>query len=124
MSDEELQDEMANGLQGSSADERAYRRVFDALQREPSIGLSPGFAHRVMSRLQPKASQSRDVLWLSLGVCSLVIAMIIAIVMTGFTLNWGAFKFISSYPGLIAFAIAFVLALQWADKRLVRKAGV
>ena len=120
MTDEELQNKVEKGINGTSADERAYRRVFDILKHEPSIALSSGFASRVVDRLQRKSSTS-DVAWLTIGIVSFVIAMIVAIAMTGFTLNWGVFKFISGYPGLIAFGIAFVLMLQWIDKRLVRR---
>ena len=120
MTDEELQDIVEKGSQGHGADERAYRRVFDTLKREPSLELSAGFASRVVSKLQYKSSRS-DVTWLAVGITSFLIAMIVAIALTGFTLNWGVFKFISGYPGLIAFGIAFVLMLQWIDKKVVRK---
>ena len=38
-----------------------------------------------------------------------------------FRVHVGVFKFITGYPGLIVFGIAFVLALQWVDKEVVRK---
>ena len=121
MTDEELQDKIEKGLGGTTADERAYRRVFQALQREPSLKLSADFASRVISRIQTKPATSRDLVWMAVGIGSLTIALIVAIVLTGFSFNWGVFKFISGYPGLIVFGIAFILALQWIDKRIVRR---
>ena len=120
MTDEELQDRIEKGFKGTTPDERAYVHVFNVLKHEPSLELSSGFASRVVGRLQQKASRS-DVAWLAIGIAAFTIAMIVAVALTGFTLNWGVFKFISGYPGLIAFGIAFVLMLQWIDKRVVRR---
>jgi hypothetical protein len=122
MTDEELQDQAEKGFNGNSVDERAYRRVFDVLRNEPSLELTSGFANRMVSVLQRKSSRA-DVTWLAIGIVSFFIAMIVAIAMTGFTLNWGVFKFISGYPGLVVFGIAFVLALQWIDKTVVRRSN-
>ena len=58
-------------------------------------------------------------MWLGLGIVSFAIAMVVAIAMTDFKLNFGVLKFISSYPGLIIFGALFILALQWLDKKLI-----
>jgi hypothetical protein len=94
MTDEELQNSVEKGSHGTSADERAYRRVFDVLKREPTLELSAGFANRVIGRLQRESTKS-DVAWLAIGITSFTIAMIAAIAMTGFSFNWGVFTFIS-----------------------------
>ena len=121
MSDEELQGRIEGGFSGNSPDERAYRIVFDALRREPQYQLPTDFASRVIKGLHPVTSSSRDMVWLGVGIVSFIIAMAVAVAKTDFRINMGVLKFISGYPGLIAFGIVFVLALHWIDKRIVRR---
>ena len=126
MTDEELQNSIEKGFAGQGSDEEAYRRVFDTLKREPSFKLPSDFAGKVIRSLQPvpQPSAIRELAWLYVGLISFVIAAGIAIFLTGFTINLGVLKFISGYPGLILFGALFILALQWIDKRFVKKSMV
>ena len=122
MKDEDIQQRVEQGNHSDDRETRAYVRIFDALNREPDFSLPVSFASRVASRVMAGRS-SRDIYWLYAGLAACVMAMLVAVLMTGFKLDFGAFKFISGYPGFITFAIAFVAALQWLDKSIVRKAS-
>jgi len=123
MTDEELQNNIEKGFAGQESDGEAYRRVFDALKREPSFKLSSDFADRVIQSMQtvPKPSSINELVWLYVGLFSFVIVAGIVVFLTGFTIHFGALKFISGYPGLIVFGALFILSLQWIDKRFVKK---
>lgn len=123
MTDEELQIRMEKGLPGESLDERSYRKVFEALKKEPGYELSPSFARQVVGRIEAASQKasSRDIFWLSAGLVSFVIATAVAVYLTGFNLSFGVLKFISGYPGLFVFGLIFILALQWVDKKLIHK---
>jgi len=120
MIDEEIQQRAENG---ESSDEpmRAYHVVFRALRKEPDFKLPTSFASGVLARMTSRHS-ARDTYWLYAGIAACLIAMIVAVLMTGFKPNFGAFKFISGYPGFVTFAIACIIAIQWLDKKFVRKA--
>ena len=120
--DEETQNQFEQNHPASDRiDAYAYKKVFDVLKQEPDFQLPANFADRIMARLEARRESSKDFVWLGIGIFSFVIAGVVAVVLTGFSLNFGAFKFITGYPGLIVFGIAFVLALQWVDKKVVRK---
>lgn len=122
MTDEELQDNIEKGNIFEGPDARAYMKVFESLRREPSFRLSPDFSKGVIQRINFSSRQSyRDMIWLYLGLASCVVAMFIAVIMTDFKISLGAFRFIAGYPGLFVFALFFILALQWIDKKIVRK---
>lgn len=121
MTDEELQNSIEKGAAPDGVDARAYARVFDALRKEPSFQLPANFAARVIEGIDFSPRRSTDVMWLYAGIFSCVVAMVVAILLTDFKITFGAFRFISGYPGLIAFAAVFILGLQWLDKKLVRK---
>ena len=59
--------------------------------------------------------------WLYLGIFSFIIAMAVAVALTGFKVNMGVLKFIASYPGLFVFGTIFILALHWIDRRAINK---
>ncbi len=125
MTDEQIQEAIERGDNLSSKDAKAYRMVFHALSREPGFALPATFADRVMSRLTEKRS-SRDIFWLFMGLGSLFLTLIVAILLSGFKpdfsfLSVGAFTFLSSYKGLVVFGILFILLLQWIDRKFVRK---
>jgi hypothetical protein len=123
MTDEALQSSIERGEPTETKDALAYGVVFKALRREPDFVLSHTFADRVISRLHVSpAGTSRDTFWLFVGVVSCLIIMIVAVILTGFQFKVGAFRFLSGYPGLVAFAVVFILGLQWLDKKVVRKA--
>ncbi|MCW5911628.1 MAG: hypothetical protein KIT62_11160 [Cyclobacteriaceae bacterium] len=119
MTDEELQKQVEAGLATSHEDGEAYQHVFKALKKEPVFHVSLPFADRVLARIERKEEQ-RDFRWLALGIFLSVIALIVSLALTN---AWtiGVFSFISGYPGLVIFGVAFVLLLQWLDRKFVRK---
>ena len=126
MSEEELQNSIERGLAGNGPGELAYRTVFSALKQSPSYQLPSDFADRVLHRMEAVAekSSSRELVWLYVGLISFIIAAGIAIAMTGFKINFGALKFISGYSGLLIFGAAFILGLNWLDKKIIHKTAV
>ncbi len=123
MTDEESQNRIEKGIAGEGLDDQAYRRVFAVLKREPSYQLPPDFAAKVIRSMQlaPQQYTTLEFIWLYTGLIAFVIAAGITIFLTGFEINLGVLKFLSSYPGLIVFGALFILALQWIDKRFVKK---
>jgi len=126
MTEDQLQESTERGNDIPSKDGRAYRAVFNALKREHDFVLPPSFANRIVGQLTERRS-SRDMLWLYLGLGSMLITLAIVIAIIGSRtdfrfLTMGTFTFLSSYKGLVIFGIAFILALQWVDKKFVRKA--
>jgi len=116
--DHQLQEDTEGGASSVTREGRAYRMVFDALRREPDFVLPPSFAARVVGQLQQSRS-SREMTWLVVGLLSIVMAMLVAIGMTGFRPDVGMFTFISNYPGFISFGVAFILFLHWIDRKYV-----
>lgn len=126
MTEDQLQESTERGENISSYDGKAYRTVFNALNREHDFVLPPSFANKIVGRLAEQRS-SRDMLWLYLGLGSMLITLAIVIAIIGSRtdfrfLTMGTFTFLSSYKGLVIFGIAFILTLQWIDKKFVRKA--
>ncbi len=119
--DEELQNEIELTGSGSGPDAQVYKRIFDALKREPDFKLPPSFADKVIYKIEATRESKTEMIWLGLGVLCFVIAGIVAIAMTNYKFDFGALKFISGYPGLIAFGATFIAALHWLDKKFVRK---
>lgn len=119
MTDEELQKQVEAGSHAYDEDSEAYRHVFKALQHEPAFHVSLPFADRILARIEKKEEQ-RDFRWLALGISLSVVALIITLALTK---AWtvGVFSFISGYPGLVIFGVAFIVLLQWVDKRVLQK---
>jgi hypothetical protein len=121
--EEEIQKKIDAGLKpvGEELDVRAYEEVFLRLRRRPETLLSTNFADKIIARVIEKNrhSASRDFVWFGLGIFALVIACVVAVVMTGFQFKLGFLKDISSYFGLFAFGIVFILVLNRLDKKLV-----
>lgn len=118
--EEELQNQIENGLINESDDVRSYQRVFDALKKEPDFHVSLPFADRILAIIEKK-EEKRDYWWMAAGIFLTVIALIVSLVLTGAHWTAGAFTFLSGYPGLVAFGIAFILLLHWIDKKIIRK---
>lgn len=119
MKDEELQKQLEAGIPSHNDDGEAYQLVFNALKKEPAFHVSLPFADRIIAKIE-KREEQRDFRWLAFGIFLSVIALIVALALTkAWTI--GVFSFVSGYPGLIVFGIAFVLLLQWVDKRVLRK---
>jgi hypothetical protein len=119
--DEELQNQIERTGAGEGIDARAYKAVFDALKLEPDFRPSAGFADRVLSRIQPARESKTEIVWMAIGIFSFVIAGVVAVFLTNYRLNFGVLKFVSGYPGLIAFGIAFVAGLHWLDGKFIKK---
>ncbi len=118
--DEELQDKVEKGHWVDSLDARAYQKVFEALKKEP-YDLPTHFADKIISRAEARGSSlSKDYFWFGLGLFSFVVATIIAVLLTDFSLNFGAFKFISGSSSLLVFSAAFIILIQYLDKQLVK----
>ena len=119
MKEEELQNKIEAGMPVQSDDGEAYQHVFTALKQEPAFYVSLPFADRIIARIE-KREEQRDFRWLAFGIFLSVVALIVVLVITN---AWtvGVFSFISGYPGLVVFGIAFILFLQWVDKRVLRK---
>ena len=117
--DEELQNKIEQSGAAEGIDAYAYKKVFDALKQEPSFHLPANFADQIIAKIEAKRESSRDITWFSLGILLFVIAAIVAVVLTDFTPGFGAFKFIPGYRGLIIFAVGFILALQWLDRKFI-----
>ncbi len=119
--DEELQNQIEKtGLAGDELDAQSYKRVFNALKKEPEFQLPGNFADKVIARIEIKTESSGDFFWIAFGILAFVVAAIVSVVLTDFKFTFGAFKFITGYPGLIVFGIVFILGLQWLDRKLVR----
>jgi hypothetical protein len=123
--DEELLNQFEGGnLPNEGIDAQAYQKVFDALKREPEYTLPVYFADRLVTLIESKEKAkevSRDNFWLGLGLFSMVITLIVAFALTEFKVSVGIFQFFAGYPGLAVFGIAFILLLNWLDKKIVRK---
>ena len=123
--EEEMQEKLERGetMPGDELDVKAYQAVFRALKKDPGYELRADFATRmadmVMSR--PKVGFSKDYLWLGAGILVLVTAMIGTILYTGFRFDFGFLNVMSEYKGLAAFGIAFIIFLNWLDKKLIRE---
>ncbi len=119
--DEELQNKIIAGGTDRSADGLAYKKVFDAITVEPSLNLPFNFADTVIKQIENREAKSTayDLRWLAVGIFVLLLGAVVGGVLSGFKPNFGAFKFWVSYPGLFAFGLAFILFLQWLDKKWV-----
>ncbi len=122
MTDEELQGRIEKGEFSDNRDSRTYVKIFEALRREPEFRVSNNLAETIVRQVDFSSRRSsRDLVWLYTGLVACFVAMIVAVMLTDFKINFGALKFISGYPGLFVFGILFVLALQWVDRKIVRK---
>ena len=123
--DDDLQNQFDQGDYSTDGiDGQAYQKVFDALKQEPEYTLPVYFADRLLSRIESKEKvkeTSRDNVWLGLGLFSMIIALIVSFALTDFQISAGAFQFFGSHAGLIAFGVAFILLLNWVDKKIIRK---
>lgn len=122
MKDEDIQERTSHGESVPGNDGQVYRKIVDALQREPQFSLPSSFADRVMLRIEARSTNSSsDVVWLYAGVSACILALAVAIWRTGFTPELGILKFLTGYPALTLFGVVFIAGLQWLDRRLVKK---
>ena len=104
-------------------DSRAYKVVFDALHRETDFQLPSRFADKVILRLQQqhRYRTSNEYIWLGAGIFLFMVAAAVAVVLTDFRLEWGFLKSASRYLNVFIFGAVFILALQWFDRKFIRK---
>lgn len=123
--EEEFQKDVEAGRIAPSEgiDAKAYHTVFRALEKEPDYALPPEFAARVAARVaaQKAKGTSTDYFWFGAGLFVLTVAFIGTILYTGFRLDFGFLKGMSDYKGLAVFGIAFIIFLNFLDKKLVRE---
>lgn len=126
--EEELQKKIEAGenISSPSADEKAYRMIFNSLSKEPDYYLSPSFADRVLQRIETKDSASSfDFFWLGFGVFLLVLSMFasLAVVMAylDFRPDLSLFSWVGDYAGLMVLAAILIVAFNWLDRRLVMR---
>ncbi|MEQ1586181.1 MAG: hypothetical protein ABL895_09905 [Cyclobacteriaceae bacterium] len=121
--EEELQNQIERGsVNHDSEDALAYQRVFNSLKKEPDFHVSLPFADRLLVLIEKK-EERKDYWWMAAGIFLSVIALIVVLALTKVNWTTGAFTFISKYAGLVAFGIAFILLLQWIDRKIVKKAN-
>jgi hypothetical protein len=120
--DEELQKKVESGHESDDIDSRSYKTVFQALSQEPEFKLPTSFADRVVAIAENKRKgSSSDFLWFGLGIFFLLIAFVVAIVMSGFKPNLGFLSGVSSYYGLFIFGGFFIGILSWIDRRFIHR---
>jgi hypothetical protein len=120
MKDQELQELVERGSSLGDQESRSYQSVFKALRTETDYVLPADFADRVIATVKARYS-SRDMGWLIGGVFLFIVALVVAVILTGFSFTLGMFTFLSGYPGLVVFGAAFILGLQWIDRKWIRK---
>ena len=119
--EEELQSQIEKQLNAEGIDASSYRKIFNVLKKEPTYSLPAAFSDDIIKRIEmTRPSTSSDRLWFVLGIAGFVVAALVTILLTGFKLSAGTFKFLSGYSGLLIFGIAFVLLLQFFDKKFIR----
>jgi hypothetical protein len=121
-SDELIQRAVEESQPAQGPDADSYRLVFTALKKNPELSLPAGFAERVAG-LAPSRIRAFnwDKFFLVSGCASFLCALAYAVVSISPSFSTGVFSFVSGYPGLVAFAVMFVLILNWIDKKWIAK---
>lgn len=121
--EEDLQRNFDAGIEpvGDEVDIQAYREVFSRLKKVHKVELSPDFADTIVARVieRKEKEASRDILWFGAGAFLLAAACAIVVVMSGFKLQFGFLKNISSYAGLFVFGAFFIILLLFLEKRII-----
>lgn len=127
--DEEIQRNFEKGQipDVDSIDMKAYRHVFQALEKDPAYTLPEHFAEGIVSRLaaRKQSRDTRDHFWFGAGIFFIAIAFLATILFTGvrvsgFTLDLGFLNAMADFKGLALFGVLFILLLNWVDWRLIR----
>lgn len=125
MSDEELQKLFDSNQQpeANGGDVTAYRKVFKAISKEPSLKIGSGFAESVVKRIVAKKKREarRDFIWLSFGVVFLVIGLIVTAAVAGLQFDFGFLNDMSGYAGIFTFAIVVILVFNVIERKLLFK---
>jgi uncharacterized integral membrane protein len=122
--DKKLQEKIEAGFSDpvSDIDAKLYQQIFSALEKEPEYTLPTSFVDRVVHKIQHEQARSakREYFWLCVGIILLIVAMVFAIAFTGFKISAGFLSGISAYKGLFVFGAAFIVFLNWLDKKFIR----
>jgi hypothetical protein len=121
--DKELQMRIERGelLPDDGPDAKAYHEVFRSLKKEPEYRLPANFAETVANRLtQSQADLSKDYFWFGAGIFFLLMTCLATVLFTGFTFDLGFLNSMSQYSGLFGFAFAFIVFLNWLDKKFIK----
>jgi hypothetical protein len=121
--DEELQIRIERGelLPDDGPDAKAYHEVFCSLKKEPGYRVPANFAETVANRLtQTSGDLSKDYFWFGAGIFFLLMTFLATVLFTGFTIDLGFLNGMSQYSGLFVFAFAFIVFLNWLDKKLIK----
>lgn len=122
--EKKLQEKIEAGFSDSASDidSKLYQQIFSALDKGPDYTLPSSFADRVVHKIQHEQARSAkyEYLWLCVGIVLLIVAMVIAIVFTGFKITAGFLSAISAYKGLFAFGAIFIIFLHWVDRKFIR----
>ena len=99
------------------------KQIESALLREPEFRLPVSFADRMVSMMEASIQKEKrwEIFLIGLGALSFLAAFVVTIVLTDFKISLSGFPFIASHWGLAAFAVSFILLLNYLDWRLVRK---
>lgn len=123
--DDDLQQKIENNqlVNDDDLDIKAYRIVFNSLDKLPEEKLSASFADRVVAKVieRRKREGSRDLWWFGIGMVFLVISCIAAFVFAELPLTLGFLKNISSYTGVFVFGAAFIIALNLLEKKVIQR---
>jgi hypothetical protein len=122
--DEDMQNKIARGKAGETADELAYHAVFKALAREQPGEIETGLADRVILRLEKRSEvrkSSFDLILAVTGGMLFLIGLVVSIAITGFTPKFGFLNAVADFKGLFLFGIAFIIVINIIDKQLMRK---
>jgi hypothetical protein len=74
----------------------------------------------VREKHSSKASRFEIVLAFVGGLLSILIFGV-AVMLTGFKLEFGFLESVGNFKGIFIFGIAFILLLHWVDKKIMRK---
>jgi hypothetical protein len=124
--DQELQNLAESGmLNGTYRDSRAYRLVFEALKKETEFSLPATFSQSVLQRMEA-AEGKNSYVWLAVIFTGFIVAAGVSIALTDFRPDFGFLRHISRFAGLFVFGAAFILLLQWIDRKVIhgKPAGI
>lgn len=120
--DEHIQHAMESGSEpaGDRLEIAAYHEVFRRLANQPELKITSDLESIVLARIIKRRQQQsrRDYIWLGIGIFSLLLACLIALVFSNFKLPSAMFSRIPSITGVIIFGIVFVLLLNGLDKKI------
>ena len=120
--DEHIQHAMESGSEpvGDRLEIAAYHEVFNRLSNQPELKITSDLESIVLAKIIKRRQQQsrRDYIWLGVGIFSLLITCVIALVFSNFKLSAAMFSNIPSITGLIMFGIVFVLVLNGLDKKI------